>query len=86
MGYYISVLQNGKMYELDGQKLEFIRKQGKLFYFYLCKFNDKTFNYEKTEKEVLLELNEIYFIKRFYQNEKSDGLRKIGKDKVFPKY
>ncbi len=85
MGYYLNCLQQGKMYELDGQKLQFIEKVGGSFYFYVCKVDDWTFNYTPTEETVSLSVKEMTYIKRFDQEPTQVRLRKIGKDKVFPR-
>ena len=86
MGYYLNVLQKGQMYELDGQKLEFIEKYGSRFYFYVCKMDEWSFKYIKTNEKKSFEHKEINFIKRFQDEPQKIGLRKVGRDKVFPRY
>lgn len=85
MGYYLNVLQKGQMYNLGGQRLQFIEKAGKLFCFYICKMDEWTFTYEPTEEQVLFTSEEINFIRRVQDEPIKYGLRKIGKDKVFPR-
>lgn len=84
MGYYLSVLKKGQVYELDGQKIQFVEKVGKWFYFYACKMNEWNFKYEPTDEKISFTLQQINYIKRAYQTY-NNGLRKIGRDKVFPR-
>jgi hypothetical protein len=86
MGYYISVLQKGEIYELNGQKLEFDEKAGKLYFFYVCEFDEESFSYRKTDETAFFTLEEINYIKRYNEQQKISGLKKIGKDKVFQRY
>ena len=86
MGYYLNVLQQGKMYELDGQKLQFIEKVGSWYYFYICKMDEWTFEYEPTDEKTFFTIDQMNYIKRIQAETKNIGLRKIGKDKVFPRY
>lgn len=86
MGYYLNVLQQGKMYELDGQKLQFIEKVGNWYYFYICKMDEWTFEYEPTDEKTFFTIDQMNYIKRIQAETKNIGLRKIGKDKVFPRY
>jgi hypothetical protein len=85
MGYYLNVLQEGQIYELDGQRLQFIEKVGEWFYFYVCKMDEWTFNYEPTNEKVFYSSKELAYIKRVRDFQTGAGLRKIGKDKVFPR-
>lgn len=84
MGYYLSVLKKGQVYELDGQKIQFVEKVGKWFYFYVCKMNEWSFKYEPTDEKISFTLEQINYIKRTYQKP-NNGLRMIGRDKVFPR-
>lgn len=83
MGYYISVLQKGKIYELDGQKLQFIEKDGNHYYFYICRMDEWSFRYAPTKETTSFDVKEINFIKRFQDERTNVGLKRIGKDKVF---
>lgn len=85
MGYYINVLQKGQMYELEGQKLQFIEKVDKWFYFYTCKMDERTFNYEPTNEKVFFTSKELTYIKRVQDQPIRDGLHRIGREKVFPR-
>lgn len=85
MGYYLNVLRKGQMYELDGQKLQFTEKVGKRFYFYSCKMNDWLFRYEPTNDKISFTSEEINFIRRVQDEPIKSGLRKIGREKVFPR-
>jgi hypothetical protein len=85
MGYYLNTLQKGKMYELDGQKLQFIGKFGTRYYFYKCKMDEWSFEYEPTTQKASFTNEEMTYIKRIQENSTVGVLRKIGKDKVFPK-
>lgn len=85
MGYYLNVLQQGQMYELDGQRLQFIEKVGKSFYFYTCKMDEWTFNYEPTTEQVAFTSDEMNFIRRVQDEPIKHGLRRIGREKVFPR-
>jgi hypothetical protein len=86
LGYYINVFIKGEKYELNGQKLQFDQKIGKLFFFYVCKFDEETLGYTTTDETAIFTSKELYYIKRFDEQPIKGGLRKIGKDKVFQKY
>ena len=86
MGYYINILIQGEMYELDGQKLLFIEKKDKRYYFYLCKKEDWGFDYFPTEEKLDFTIKEIHYIKRVQDLHSFCGLQSIGKEKVFPRY
>jgi hypothetical protein len=86
MGYYIRILQEGKMYELDGKKLQFIEKYGQFYYFNVCKYDEYTLKYEPTNERLPFTRKEIEYIKRLQDEPMKVGLRKIGRDKVFQRY
>lgn len=86
MGYYINALQQGKMYDLDGLRLEFSEKIGKLYYFYIHKLDELGFNYNKTDLVVSYSSKELNYIKRVQDCTTKGLLKRIGKDKVFPRY
>ena len=86
MGYFLNVLREGQMYQLDGQKLQFIEKFGQFYYFYICKYDEWKLQYEPTEERVPFTRKEIEYIKRVQGEPRQVGLRKIGRDKVFPRY
>ena len=86
MGYYISTLQQGKLYELDGVRLEFTNKRGRLFYFYIHKLDETGFLYEKTERVVSYSSKELNYIKRVQECSPSGMLKRIGREKVFARY
>ena len=73
------------MYELDGQKLQFVEKDGNRYYFYICRMDEWTFRYMPTEEKTSFHIKEINFIKRFQNEHTTIGLKRMGKDKVFPK-
>ena len=85
MGYYLNVLQQGEMYELNGQKLQFIERNGTHYYFFVCKMGEWTFRYEPTNEKVLFTSKELNYIKRFGTGNTNFGLKVAGKDKVFPR-
>lgn len=83
MGYYISVLQKGVQYEVEGKRIEFIQKMDGFYYFYLCKKDEWDFDYKPTELVVSYTDKEIEFIKRIQGESNKGVLKRIGKDKVF---
>lgn len=85
MGYYINILQKNQLYELDGQKLRFIEKDGKRFYFHICEKDEWSFVYQPTGEIVSFLSNEINFIKRVQDEPNKGGLHKIGRERVFPR-
>ena len=85
MGYFLNVLRQGQMYDLNGEKIVFIQKVGRLYYFYVCKYNEWTFKFEPTEEKTSFTIKEINYIKRAQNEQNEIGLRKIGRDKVFPR-
>lgn len=86
MGYYVNTLQESSMYDLGGMRLEFSKKVGKLFYFYIYKFNDDLFDYEKTDLLVSYSNKELTYIKRVQECSPSGMLKRIGREKVFARY
>ena len=85
MGYYLNILKPGQIYELDGIKLQFIEKIDKWYYFYICKLNELTFNYEPTKEKRFYKLKDLAYLKRVDNGKEGFNLRQIGKDKVFPR-
>lgn len=83
MGYFIDVLQKGTQYELDGKRMEFVEKKGRLFYFYLYEYDGITFSYNKTDYLLNYTSKEIYFIKRVQECSPKGCLRAIGRDRIF---
>lgn len=86
MGYYINVLMPGKMYELDGQRLQYIEKVDKWYYFYLCKMDELTLDYVPTNEKRFYRLKDLTYLKRVENGKASVCLRQIGKDKVYKRY
>lgn len=86
MGYYINVLQEGKLYELNGLRLEYLSKRGKLFYFYIYKLNEDNFLYEKTDMVVSYSSKDLTYIKRVQECSPIGMLKRIGRDKVFARF
>lgn len=86
MGYYVNALQEGSMYDLGGMRLEFSKKVGKLFYFYIYKLDDFGFTYEKTNSAVSYSSKELTYIKRVQECSPSGMLKRIGREKVFARY
>lgn len=74
------------MYELDGQKLQFIEKFANRYYFHICKMDEWSFKYLPTGETTSFNIKEINYIKRFENGTKRFGLKRIGKEKVFPRY
>lgn len=86
MGYYINVLQKGAIYELNGEYIKFVKKDGNLFYFYSCKrLNPFDFSFTKLNEVCIYTEREIYYIKKVNDCAKKGQLKKIGKEKVFPR-
>lgn len=83
MGYYLNTLIKGKLYELNGQRLEFSEKVGKLYYFYRYDYDENTFTYEKTNHSVAFSLKELNFLKRVQECSDFGSLERIGRDKVW---
>ena len=83
MGYYINVIQKGVQYELDGVRLEFVEKGKKLYYFYLCKKDEWSFDYQRTDEMVSYTKEELNFLKRINECSARGTLKRIGKDKAF---
>jgi hypothetical protein len=83
MGYYVNALQEGCLYDLGGMRLEFSKKVGKLFYFYIHKLDDFGFTYEKTNNMVSYNNKELTYIRRIQECSPKGTLKKIGKDRVF---
>jgi hypothetical protein len=86
MGYFISKLQKGCEYELDGVRLQFDEKKKGSFYFYICKFNFETLSYEKTDMVASYSNKELEFLKRVNGCSTSGALKRVGRDKVFARY
>ena len=86
MGYYLNVLQEGAIYDLDGQKLKFIQKIDGAYYFHVCKYDEWSLNYIPTDLVASYDIKEINYIKRFQSCSPKGALKRIGKDKVFSKY
>ena len=85
MGYYVNILQKGQIYELDGQKLQYIEEIDKWHYFYICKMDEWTFDYEPTTEKRFYRLKDLAYLKRVDNGKASFGLRQIGRDKAFPR-
>ena len=83
MGYYISVLKQGQLYELDGIRLEFAQKTRGLYYFYIYKFDSSTFAYNRTDLLVSYKSKELNYLKRVQECSPKGVLKRIGRDKVF---
>ena len=83
MGYYLNTLIKGEKYELDGQKLEFSSKVGKLYYFYRYSYDENTFTYNKTDNMVSFSIKELNYLKRLQECSPIGMLKAIGRDKVF---
>ena len=83
MGYYVSVLQKGVQYELEGRRLEFVEKTRNLYWFYLCKKDEWSLDYERTDEMVSYTFKELNFLKRINECSARGTLKPIGKDKVF---
>jgi hypothetical protein len=85
MGYFINTLQEGCEYELDGKHLQFMQKLDNRYYFYVCEYDEWSFRYIPTAMIVSYAIKELAFIKRVGESKKNIKLRRIGKEKVFPK-
>lgn len=85
MGYYINTLQEGCEYELDGKHLQFMQKLDNRYYFYVCEYDEWAFRYIPTTLIASFTINELTYIKRVQGEPRRVGLRKIGKEKVFPR-
>lgn len=86
MGYFINTLQEGCQYELDGKHLQYMQKIDNEYYFYVCEYDEWSFKYIPTALIASYSIKELTFIKRSKDQPNIVGLRKIGKDKVFPRY
>jgi hypothetical protein len=86
MGYYLNVLQEGCQYELDGQRLQFIQKLDKQYYFYICEYDEWSFKHIPTAVIMSFSIKELAYIKRVQEFSSNVKLRRIGKDKVFNRY
>ena len=85
MGYYINTLQEGYEYELNGQHLQFMQKLDNRYYFYVCEYDEWSFRYIPTALIASFTIKELNYIKRVQDQPIRVGLRKIGKEKVFPR-
>lgn len=83
MGHYLNNLLHGELYELNGQRLEFFKKQKGLYYFYVYVYNEQIFDYEKTTTINSFSFKELNFLKRVQDKPICGLLKKIGKDKVW---
>lgn len=83
MGYYLNTLIKGKLYELNGQRLEFSEKVGKIYYFYRYDYDENNFTYKKTNYSVAFSLKELNFLKRVQECSDFGSLKRIGRDKVW---
>jgi hypothetical protein len=70
MWYFINKLQEGRKYNLNGQVLEFIEKSANFYYFYICKYNEWTFENERTDEAVLYTEAELSYIKKIQEPKK----------------
>lgn len=85
MGYYINVLQEDCQYELDGKRLQFMQKLDNRYYFYECKYDEWSFRYIPTPLIISYTIKELNYIKRVQDQPIRVGLRRIGREKVFPR-
>ena len=85
MGYYINTLQEGCEYELDGRHLQFMQKLDNLYYFYVCEYDEWSFRHIPTAVIACYTIKELTYIKRVQDQPIRVGLRRIGRDKVFPR-
>jgi hypothetical protein len=85
MGYYINTLQEGCEYELDGRHLQFMQKLDNQYYFYVCEYDEWSFRYIPTAVIASYSIKELAYIKRVQDQPIRFGLRRIGRDKVFPR-
>ena len=83
MGYYLNTLIEGKLYELNGQRLEFSSKVGKMYYFYKYAYDEDSFRYKKTENLVSFAFKELNYLKRVQECSDFGSLKRIGRDKVW---
>jgi hypothetical protein len=81
MWYFINKLQEGRRYNLNGQVLEFIEQSGEFYYFYVCKYNEWSFDYELTEEAVLYTDKELTYIKKIQEPIAKGILKKIKEKK-----
>jgi hypothetical protein len=86
MGYYINILRQGQMYELEGQKLQFIERIDGRYYFHICQMDYNELKCLPTGEITSFTIQEINFIRRVNDEQKSVGLRRIGRERVFPRY
>ena len=85
MGYFINTLQEGCEYKLDGKHLQFMQKLDNRYYFYVCEYDEWSFRYIPTALIASFTIKELTYIKRVQGEPRRVGLRKIGKEKVFPR-
>lgn len=85
MGYYINILQEGCQYELDGKYLEFLQKLDNQYYFYICEYDEWAFRHIPTAVIASYTAKQLEYIKRVQGGQKKIRLKKIGREKVFPK-
>lgn len=86
MGYYLSVLQEGCQYELEGNRLQFMQKLDDQYYFYVCEYDEWAFKYIPTALIASYSIKELAYIKRAKDQPNTVKLRRIGRDKVFNRY
>jgi hypothetical protein len=85
MGYYVNSLQKGTLYELGGMRLEFVEKNGRSFYFYIYRFNEDIYGYEKANSMISYTSKELTYIRRIQECSPKGMLKCIGRDRVFAK-
>lgn len=85
MWYYINKLQKGYKYKLEEKIIEFIEKKQDLYYFYVCKSDEWSFEYIPTPLILCYKSKELNYIKKVQECSKKGTLKRIGRDKVFIK-
>lgn len=81
MWYFINKLQEGKKYNLNGQVIKFIEQSKKFYYFYICEYNEWSFEYEPTEELILYTEKDLVYIKKMQEPIAKGILKKITEKK-----
>jgi hypothetical protein len=85
MGYFVNKLMVGCQYDIEGRIYTFKEKNGDFYVFNDCVRDDFSGEWLETdEKESFFLKKEIMYIKLFNCSNRQ-RLKKIGKDKVFPR-
>ena len=81
----LSVLREGCQYLLDGERIEYFKKEGNLYCFYGYEYNQEELDYIPTGEILYYFEEELQYIKRVQSSQPKGVLKQMGKDKVFPK-